>query len=80
MRVMCDLTDAAAVKLQSGSVEDVSFVWGYKARLPVIQSEEGLRLQSVLFQGLSQTDRWLQVELDGGKDQETPVNELGSCI
>lgn len=46
------------------SLEDVSFRRCYEARLAVIQGEEGLRLQPLLLQGLSETSRRLQVELD----------------
>ncbi|MED6256266.1 hypothetical protein ATANTOWER_022889, partial [Ataeniobius toweri] len=50
------------------SFKDVSVLCSYKSRLPVMQSEEGFWFQSLQFQGLSETDWWLQVVLhEGGK-------------
>lgn len=41
-----------------------------------MQSEEGFWLQSFLFQGLSETSRWLQVELhEGGTRDKVSINE-----
>lgn len=48
-------------------MEDVSLLWRDEARLPVIQRKEALGRQSCLIQGLSETNRGLQVELRVGK-------------
>lgn len=59
--------------LQRGSLEHVSLLGSYKARLPVMQSEKGLRLQSLLLHGLSEADRGLQVVLIS-ESEGSPVN------
>lgn len=45
------------------SVEDVFVLCRYKARLPMMQSEETIWFQSLLFQSLSESKRWIEVIL-----------------
>lgn len=66
--------------LQRGSLEHVSLLGSYKARLPVMQSEKGLRLQSLLLHGLSEADRGLQVVLDGEGTTRPSHKQCGSNI
>ena len=62
--VLCFVKDAATIKAPRGSAKDVPILRPYKAGLAVMQREEGLQLQPSLFQGLSETNRRLQVVLD----------------
>lgn len=45
------------------SVEDIFILCRYKARLPMMQSEETIWFQSLLFQSLSESKRWIEVIL-----------------
>ena len=49
------------------SVEDISRLCSYEARLPVMQSVERVWFQSFLFQSLSEKNWWLQVVLQEGR-------------